>query len=537
METMSNDGFNYEDYCSLCNAYYKQWGYNVGYYCYGVPGPAGPQGERGPAGLRGERGPAGPAGPSDLLNLVDGNSTGSVRGIETPDDYTMGEYAIAVGSGSIASGNQSFASGHNTQATGNYSIAEGYGSTASGVMSHAEGFNTTASGADSHAEGSQTSASSDAAHAEGNGTIASGIFSHAEGYQTVANGENSHAEGANTQALSAYSHAEGISTVASSQGAHTEGNRTTASAYYSHAEGNATTAGGTNAHAEGILTQAIETASHAEGMLTQAIGEYSHAQGIFTTASGTASHAEGMLTQATGEYSHAEGVDTSTNSFIGAHVMGIYGDADTEYSWFLANGTTSTRSLACKILGDGNAYIDVAWNVSGADYAEMFETSNGKSIEPGYFVTIAEAEKIKIYDGSDDYIVGVVSAAAGVIGDVCELRWKDKYLKDKWGQLINEEVTVDETKDKDGNVIVKAYTRVQPKLNPDWDATKEYISRKKRAEWVTVGLLGKVLVRDDGSCMVRGYCKPNSEGIATASSDGYKVINRLDSDQIKIILK
>ncbi|MDQ0246497.1 hypothetical protein J2S09_004101 [Bacillus fengqiuensis] len=32
-----------------------------------------------------------------------------------------------------------------------------------------------------------------------------------------------------------------------------------------------------------------------------------------------------------------------------------------------------------------------------------------------------------------------------------------------------------------------------------------------------VGLLGKLLVGDDGTCQVNGYCKPNGQGITTAS--------------------
>ena len=42
--------------------------------------------------------------------------------------------------------------------TGDYSIAEGDSTTASGYASHAEGYNTTASGDSSHAEGNYTTA-------------------------------------------------------------------------------------------------------------------------------------------------------------------------------------------------------------------------------------------------------------------------------------------------------------------------------------------------------------------------------------------
>lgn len=78
---------------------------------------------------------------------------------------------------------------------GDYSLANGNGTTASGFYSHAEGAVTTASGYSSHAEGNGTTAYSDYSHAEGRGTTTSGFYSHAEGEYTTAAGICSHAEG------------------------------------------------------------------------------------------------------------------------------------------------------------------------------------------------------------------------------------------------------------------------------------------------------------------------------------------------------
>ena len=83
---------------------------------------------------------------------------------------------------------------------GNYSVAEGRDTTASGMGSHAEGSGTTASVYGSHAEGTATTASEYCSHAEGNATTASGIFSHAEGSNTTASGNSSHAGGSATVA-------------------------------------------------------------------------------------------------------------------------------------------------------------------------------------------------------------------------------------------------------------------------------------------------------------------------------------------------
>lgn len=78
---------------------------------------------------------------------------------------------------------------------GNYSVAEGEATTASGGSSHAEGEATTASGYASHAEGYKTTASGGHSHAEGFSTIASGNASHAEGSGTIALGVSSHVQG------------------------------------------------------------------------------------------------------------------------------------------------------------------------------------------------------------------------------------------------------------------------------------------------------------------------------------------------------
>ena len=136
---------------------------------------------------------------------------------------------------------------------GNYSVAEGYGTTASGYCSHAEGTGTTAGGANSHAEGYNTTANGWASHAEGRYTTASEDESHTEGYNTTASGWASHAEGRSTRASGVYSHAEGY--------------YTTANEWASHAEGYSTTASATGAHAGGLKTVA-------DGDYMTAIGKY-----------------------------------------------------------------------------------------------------------------------------------------------------------------------------------------------------------------------------------------------------------------------
>ena len=123
---------------------------------------------------------------SGVRNLVDGNNTGAVRGINTKTDYTMGTNAFAEGRNTSSSGNYSHAEGDSAKATGSAAHAEGSYTNATGGNSHAEGGNTTASGLNSHAEGSNSNASAKESHAEGFYTTASGDFSHAGGRYTTA---------------------------------------------------------------------------------------------------------------------------------------------------------------------------------------------------------------------------------------------------------------------------------------------------------------------------------------------------------------
>ncbi|PEZ11839.1 exosporium leader peptide, partial [Bacillus thuringiensis] len=319
-------------------------------------------------------------------------------------------------------------------------------------------------------------ASGVASHAEGIGTIASGNNSHTEGDQTTASGINSHAEGTLTRAIGNNSHAEGV----------------------------ATTASGLISHAEGYESVASGFASHAEGDLTTASGFASHAEGQATIASGDASHAEGNSTLASAFHSHAEGLG-NVAGFNGSHVMGRYGVATEAYSWFIGNGTSSTATgLGAKWLAStGNMYIDGPTYVAGgADYAEMFEVVE-EPIDFGYFVTL-EGEKIRKATAQDSFILGITSATPSVLGDSAEMSWQNKYVVDEWGQRQYEEVTIPAEKDAEGNVRIPERVERQPKINPQWDSSKMYQPRINRPEWVAVGLLGKILIRDDGSCQVNG---------------------------------
>ncbi|MCY7521674.1 exosporium leader peptide, partial [Paenibacillus larvae] len=391
-----------------------------------------------------------------------------------------------------ASGIASHAEGNATEAIGQFSHAEGFFTTASGLDSHAEGFITTASGDFSHAEGLFAGAIGEQSHAEGNSTTASGIASHGEGNVTQAIGDQSHAEGNATQAIGADSHAEGSSTKAGG--------------IASHAEGNATEASGLDSHAEGSGTIASGAASHAEGAGTIASGDNSHAAGNFTVADATNSFAGGL--------------NTNTGGLTGAYIMGENGTARFPNSFHVANGLEIGPTLNSVILDgpDGNIFLDGAvFSPAAADYAEMFETIDGQPIEPGFFVTL-EGKKIRLATDADAYVLGVTSATPAIVADSSDLHWHGLFAKDSFGRLL---------KDENGERI----------LSVDYNPNLTYVPRRERPEWVAVGMLGKLIVWDDGSCVEDGYCRPNAQGKATAANEGYRVMERINESLIRIMFR
>ena len=414
-----------------------------------------------------------------------GTTETAAVGAEIFNDYAERKYA---------SDNQTVSQGN--VARGMYSHAEGSGTTASGNSAHAEGYRTVASGAQAHAEGYGTTASGMQAHAEGSGTVASGMQSHAEGLDTTASGR--------------YSHAEGYGTTASGWYAHTEGNGTTASGHYSHAEG--------------YFTRAAGDYSHSQGNFTQAAGEYAFVGGQYNIANANQT--------VFGKYA-----DTSGSTDKG----GVDSVSATTGSLFIVgNGTgEDARTNVFRASASGRCYGSQAFGSSGADYAEFFEWLDGNPDNEdrrGIFVTL-DGEYIRVATNEDDFILGVISATPSVIGDVHSESWKDMYLRDVFGERITEVVTVPESVDEGTGKTIPEHTETRWILNPEYDSSKGYLSRDERQEWAAVGLMGKLIVSDDGTCKVNGYCSVSSNGTATASDTGYRVMKRIDDTHIKILFR
>ena len=206
----------------------------------------------------------------------------------------------------------------------------------------------------------------------------------------------------------------------------------------------------------------------------------------------------------------------------------------------IGGGTSGAdRRNAFRVTTDGKAYGLQNYSGSGADFAEMFEIEGGNPDNldyRGYFVTVNENNKIRKATAEDDYILGVISAVPTICGDVQSEIWQGQYLTDVFGEKIVEAVEVAEAVDEFGTVI-PAHTEKRWILNPDYDPTQEYVSREDRPEWVAVGLIGKLVVIDDGTCQAGGYCKVANGGTATLSENGWKVLKRIDDNHIQILYR
>ena len=194
-----------------------------------------------------------------------------------------------------------------------------------------------------------------------------------------------------------------------------------------------------------------------------------------------------------------------------------------EYFRFIASDGGDVDMLAD---GNGNFKIDGSVTPGGVDYAEFFEWKDGNGSDEdrrGHSVVL-DGDKIVVATSSDDAskIIGIVSTHPSVVGGGDMEKWVHKYLRDDYDSPIWEEHTVtewtdedekkhsyqtdkipsdltapsdatviSEEKDKYGNTIKLK----RKKLNPEWDSSKQYVSREDRKEWEAIGLMGKLRLK------------------------------------------
>ncbi|MBT2665720.1 hypothetical protein J7J00_09435 [Bacillus sp. ISL-4] len=165
----------------------------------------------------------------------------------------------------------------------------------------------------------------------------------------------------------------------------------------------------------------------------------------------------------------------------------------------------------------------------------MFETEDGNPIDIGYFVAASNEDKIRKAISTDHFILGITSATPGVLGNSGGLHWQGKYQTDEWGRK-NIMCHSSSSKRQKRNEIIPERKIKQPILNPEWNPNQEYLSRVNRQEWVAVGIIGQIRVRDDGTCETHGYCWPNAEGIATKAEKGFFVLKRTGPNQVLVLV-
>jgi hypothetical protein len=175
------------------------------------------------------------------------------------------------------------------------------------------------------------------------------------------------------------------------------------------------------------------------------------------------------------------------------------------------------------ISGEGNVNADGTFSGGGADYAEFFEWEDGNTSDEdrvGCSVVLDGNKIVKATDSDDaSKIIGVISANPAVTGDSDIEQWLQKYEKDELSRFIWEDYESVIWYDENGKDTFYHVDRVpedvtipdnaiyyrteddgvtklkRKKLNPAWDSSQTYVSRKDRKEWDTVGLMGKLRLK------------------------------------------
>lgn len=352
---------------------------------------------------------------------------------------------------------------------------------------------------------------------------ATGTFAHAEGHNTIAGTQAQHigahaegsAENGTIQAINKGTHAEGCSfygtIIANKFGSHVEG--------FADKEGKITSSG---------------LGSHAEGY---SYGEYYGGCG-YITASGSGSHAQNVSTTANTYAQTAAGCrnipedNPSPTSFNAEKIAFVVG-----------NGTSDAAGNAFYVKFNGQTHADGEYSSAGADYAEMFEWKDAnpnKEDRVGRFVTL-DGDKIRLATTTDTYILGIISGAPTVVGDD-PMRWQGKYINDEWGRPIYEDVTRTykrKKKQKDGTIVEEEVTKTthERKINPAYDPMEKYIPRTERPEWDYVGMMGKLLVKQDGTLVAGSFCKSGADGVATKAENGYYVMKVINENQALVLFR
>ena len=307
----------------------------------------------------------------------------SGSGVQSPTNTASGNYSIAMGTGSIASGYNSTAMGVDTRASGDYSTAMGNNTVASGTNSTSMGIETIAGGESTTAFGGGSLASGNTATAFGSST-ASGDYSTSMGFLTVASDYNSLVIGQHnllgstvTNSATDFSTENTAFVIGNGTYDSSNGQITSSDALTVLFDGTTTIAGSVTATAfigDGSQLTNLPSSSpfsyeeNGGGIqsYSTATGKYSFAVGNGAKSTNYYSIAMGLQTTASGEASTAMGSHTTAQDF-GTTAIGIFNKIKetsnpNQYSlqntaFVIGNGTENQRSDALTVLFDGTTTI------------------------------------------------------------------------------------------------------------------------------------------------------------------------------------
>ena len=250
-------------------------------------------------------------------------------------------------------------------------------------------------------------------------------------------------------------------------------------------------------------------------------GYYNTVGGYYNNVSSYYSMVSGHSNETTGEYNLTVG-NGNKNAAAGSIMCGENGNATYNDKIIVGNGSNSSNRSNCfRVDYQGNVYASV-YNTSGADYAEFFEWADGNpSGEDRRGLIVEYLGDCKIVPANSNTILGIVSSCPSVVGNAFEEYWHGKFKKDIFGSYIL---------DEEGHM----------QLSEEFDPNQVYVPRSKRKEWAPIGLIGKLIVVDDGTCKPNSYAIAKN-GIATASKDHHiskiRVLERIDNSHIKVLIQ
>gem|GEM_PF-1867762 len=243
-------------------------------------------------------------------------------------------------------------------------------------------------------------------------------------------------------------------------------------------------------------------------------------------AAGEQNTVSGARSGVLGQHNESSGNDSFTcgrynkNSASYSVMCGEYG-TNTANPFAIGGGTSENdrSNLFYVEISSGNVYAKGSYNTIGADYAECFEWADGNPENEDRRGMLVSLKGDRIVPAHGDNILGAVSAHPSVVGNAYEEHWHGKYKTDVFGAFVT---------DKDG----------KPILSADYDPNREYIPRSKRPEWAAIGLVGRLIVTDNGKCVPGGYVSARSgKAVPTLTQTKIMCLKRIDSAHIEILVR